>query len=120
MTIQVVNMKYTGQLIITDLANVWENEEAKNERKPPVCFSFAKPYVLEIDSLTDEGYNLRMSKWNPYTDEAMFQVGFDLVTTISEPKAAIIEAYNNRLSQDSKDSTPDSLKDGKETTKDSK
>ena len=60
-----------------------------------------------------------MSKWNPYTDEAMFQVGFDLVTTISEPKAAIIEAYNNRLTQDSKDSTPDSLKDGKETTKDS-
>jgi hypothetical protein len=49
----------------------------------------------------------------------MFQVGFDLVTTISEPKAAIIEAYNNRLTQDSKDSTPDSLKDGKETTKDS-
>ena len=47
---------------------------------------------------------------------SMFQIGFDLVTTISQPKAAIIEAYNNRLTQDSKDSTPDSLKDGKETT----
>ena len=120
MTIQVVNMKYTGQLIITDLANVWESEEAKQEEKPPVCLSFAKPYVLEIDSLTDEGYNLRMSKWNPYTDEAMFQVAFDLVTTISNPKAAIIEAYNNRLTQDQANQTEDSLKDGQETIKNSK
>ena len=80
MTIKVVNMKYTGQLIITDLANVWESEEAKNEGKPPVCFSFARPYVLEIDSLTDEGYNLRMSKWNPYTDEAMFPVSYTHLT----------------------------------------
>lgn len=113
-------MKYTGQLIITDLANVWENEESKDEGKPPICLSFAKPYVLEIDSLTSEGYNLRMSKWNPYTDEEMFQVAFDLVTTINEPKAAIIEAYENRLKQDTENTTPDSLKDGKETTKDSK
>ena len=30
MTIQVVNMKYTGQQIITDLANVWESEEAQD------------------------------------------------------------------------------------------
>ena len=120
MTIQVVNMKYTGQLIITDLANVWESEEAKDEGKPPVCLSFASSYVLEIDSLTDDGYNLRMSKWNPFTDEAMFQVAFDLVTTISEPKAAIVEAYTNRLTQDEKNNTPDSLKDGQETTEDSK
>ena len=52
-------MKYTGQLIITDLANVWESEEAKDEGKPPVCLSLSQPYVLEIDSLTDDGYNLR-------------------------------------------------------------
>ena len=50
----------------------------------------------------------------------MFQVAFDLVTTISNPKAAIIEAYNNRLTQDQANQTEDSLKDGQETIKNSK
>ena len=59
MTIQVVNMKYTGQLIITDLANVWESEEAKNEGKPPRNNStnIGKPPQYVDDIVLPEGFS---------------------------------------------------------------
>jgi len=100
MTIQIVSMKYTGQQLIADVGEVYNSKEAKEEGERPICMSFSNPYVLEIETQTENGYNLRISKWNPFTDETSFNIGFDLIGTLHEPKEGIRNAYVERLQAD--------------------
>lgn len=100
MTIQIVSMKYTGQQLIADVGEVYQSEEAKEEGARPLCLTFTNPYLLVVEDETASGYNLRMSKWNPYTDERAFNVGFDLVGMINDPKRAILDAYKLRVNSD--------------------
>lgn len=100
MTIQIVSMKYTGQQVIADVGEVYQSEEAKEEGARPLCLTFTDPYLLEIEDETSSGFNLRMSKWNPYTDEKAFNIGFDLIGLINDPKRAILDAYKLRIQSD--------------------
>lgn len=93
-------MKYTGQQLIADVGEVYNSKESKEEGERPICLSFSNPYVLEIETQTENGYNLRISKWNPFTDETSFNVGFDLVGTLHAPKEGIRNAYVERLQAD--------------------
>jgi hypothetical protein len=100
MTIQIVSMKYTGQQLVADVGEVYTSEEAKEQGERPMCLTFTNPYLLEIEDETASGFNLRMSKWNPYTDEISYNVGFDLVGMIHDPKRAILDAYKARVTND--------------------
>ncbi len=100
MTIQIATMKYTGQQIIADIGEVYQDKESKEEGARPICLSFTEPYALVMEDTTAEGYNLRFDKWNPFTDETQFHVGFDLVGMIFNPKPAILEAYRQKIQKD--------------------
>lgn len=100
MTVQVVSMKYTGQQIIADVGEVYQDKESKEEGARPLCLSFTEPYLLVMEDASEEGYNLRFEKWHPFSDETAFKVGFDLVGLIYDPKQAILEAYQQKVQKD--------------------
>lgn len=101
MTIQIVSMKYTGQHVIADVGEVYQSEEqSKEEGSRPMCLSFTCPYSLVIEDENNEGYNVRFTKWNPFTDEKQYHVGFDLIGMIHAPKQAILEAYKQKVAVD--------------------
>ena len=76
-------MKYSDEQVIADVHEVFASEEAKEKGERPVCLSFQNPYSLHVVNETEGGYNITFKKWNPFSDDTGFNVGFDLVGTIN-------------------------------------
>ena len=100
MTIQVCRMKYSDEQVIADVHEVFASEEAKEKGERPVCLSFQNPYSLHVVNETEGGYNITFKKWNPFSDDTGFNVGFDLVGTISNVKKAVVDAYEQKVTID--------------------
>tara|TARA_B100000965_G_scaffold371738_1_gene360926 strand:+ start:131 stop:457 length:327 start_codon:yes stop_codon:yes gene_type:complete len=93
-------MKYSNEYIIADISEVFANEEAKADGERPVCLSFENPYSLQVVNETEGGYNVTFKKFNPFSDDRRYNVGFDLVAMINNCKAAVVDAYQQKVTLD--------------------
>ena len=107
MSVSVVTLK-TGDRIITELKEVFDGE---GEDKKGICLLMEEPYILSLDGgtpqyLTEQHgmeYQVRFSKWNPYSVDSMFKVPYDCVMTISSPEPGLQSAYEKKV-KDKKES----------------
>jgi hypothetical protein len=66
-----------------------------------------EPYILALDSKTPQylmeqigaEYQVRFSKWNPYSPDTMFKIPYDCVMTISSPEPGLQKAYEQKIEQ---------------------
>tara|TARA_X000000368_G_C22874896_1_gene642593 strand:+ start:251 stop:598 length:348 start_codon:yes stop_codon:yes gene_type:complete len=111
MAIQVINMKYSNEQVIAEVGEVYHDEKSKENGEKPICLAFTDPYTLHVVNETEEGYNINFKKWNPFTDDRQFNVGFDLIGIISGAKTAVQNAYEQKILADSQP-----LEEGNEET----
>ena len=103
MAVSVITLK-TGDRIITDLKEVYDVE---GYYKKGICLIMEEPYVLNLDGTTPQylteahgmEYQVRFSKWNPYSPDIMFKIPYDCVMTISNPEPGLQKAYESKLTQ---------------------
>jgi len=103
MAVSVITLK-TGDRVITDLKEAFEGE---GEDRRGICLIMEEPYVLSLDTkgpqyLTEQlgaEYQVRFSKWNPYSVDTMFKVPYDCVMTISNPEPGLQEAYEKKIEE---------------------
>jgi hypothetical protein len=103
MAVSVITLK-TGDRIITDLKEAFDSE---GDEKRGICLIMEEPYVLNLDGTTPQylteahgmEYQVRFSKWNPYSPDTMFKVPYDCVMTISNPEPGLQKAYESKIAQ---------------------
>ena len=103
MAVSVVTLK-TGERIITELKEIFDGE---GDDKKGVCLLMEEPYILTLDGSTPQylteqtgmEYQVRFSKWNPYSPDWQFKVPYDCVMTISEPEPNLKKNYESKIAQ---------------------
>lgn len=103
MAVSIITLK-TGDRIITELKEVFD-EEGKDRKG--VCLLMEDPYVLNLDGgqpqyLTEQHgmeYQVRFSKWNPYSTDFQFKIPYDCVMTVSQPEPGLENAWKQKLTQ---------------------
>ena len=103
MAVSVITLK-TGDRIITDLKEAFEGD---GEDKKGICLIMGEPYILSLDGtnpqyLTEQlgaEYQVRFSKWNPYSSDTMFKIPYDCIMTISNPEPGLQKAYEQKIEQ---------------------
>mgnify|MGYP005621087861 CR=1 FL=1 len=103
MAVSIVTLK-TGDRVITELKEIFDGEGGD---KKGVCLLMEDPYVLNLDSgtpqfLTEQHgmeYQVRFSKWNPYTPDWQFKMPYDCIMTISNPEPGLQKAYEQKISE---------------------
>ena len=103
MAVSVVTLK-TGDRVITELKEIFD-EEGKDRKG--ICLLMEEPYILNLDGstpqyLTEQSgmeYQVRFSKWNPYSTDNMFKIPYDSVMTISNPEPGLEQAWKRKLTQ---------------------
>ena len=101
MAVSILTLK-TGDRIITELKEAFDGE---GDDKRGVCLIMEDPYVLNLDGATPQylteqsgmEYQVRFSKWNPYSTDNMFKIPYDSVMTISNPETVIEQAWKRQL-----------------------
>ena len=101
MAVSIVTFK-TGERVITELKEIFDGEA---DNKKGVCLLMEDPYILNLDSaqpqyLTEAHgmeYQVRFSKWNPYSPDWQFKVPYDCVITISQPEPGLENAWQQKL-----------------------
>ena len=101
MAVSIVTLK-TGDRIITELKEIFDEE---GEDRKGVCLLMEDPYILNLDDGTPQylteshgmEYQVRFSKWNPYTPDWQFKIPYDSVITISTPEPGLQNAYENKI-----------------------
>ncbi|MFZ9204307.1 MAG: hypothetical protein ACO22L_00265 [Candidatus Nanopelagicaceae bacterium] len=117
MTVSILTLK-TGERVITELKEIFDGEE--DDRKG-VCLLMEEPYILTLDSTTSQylteqigsEYQIRFSKWNPYSSDWQYKIPYDCVMTISNPEPGLQQAYENKITE-----KRELQNDGNESTKD--
>ena len=103
MSVSVVTLK-TGDRVITELKEIYDGE---GEDKRGVCLLMEDPYILKLDGgtpqyLTEEHgmeYQVRFSKWNPYSPDWQFKIPYDCVMTISTAEPGLENAWKQKITQ---------------------
>lgn len=103
MAVSIITLK-TGDRIITDLKEAFDGE---GEDKKGICLIMEEPYVLNLDGTTPQylteahgmEYQVRFSKWNPYSPDTMFKIPYDCVMTISNPEPGLQKAYEQKIDE---------------------
>jgi len=103
MAVSVVTLK-TGDRIITELKEIFDGE---GEDKRGVCLLMEDPYILNLDGATPQylteahgmEYQVRFSKWNPYSTDWQFKIPYDCVMTISNPEPGLENAWKEKITQ---------------------
>ena len=103
MAVSVVTLK-TGERIITELKEIFDGD---GDGKKGVCLLMEEPYILTLDGSTPQylteqtgmEYQVRFSKWNPYSPDWQFKVPYDCVMTISNPEPGLQDAYDKKVKQ---------------------
>jgi hypothetical protein len=110
MAVSIITLK-TGDNIITNLKQVYEGEreDKKDIERYLVssCLIMEEPYILNLDINTPQylteahgmEYQVRFSKWNPYSPDRMFKIPYDCVMTISNPEPGLQKAYQSKITQ---------------------
>ena len=103
MSVSVVTLK-TGDRIITELKEIFDEE---GDNKKGICLLMEDPYILNLDGQTPQylteqhgmEYQVRFSKWNPYTPDWQFKIPYDCVMTISTPEPGLQNAYEQKITE---------------------
>ena len=103
MAVSVVTLR-TGERVITELKEIFDEE---GDSKKGICLLMKDPYILNLDSgtpqyLTEQHgmeYQVRFSKWNPYTPDWQFKIPYDCVMTISNPEPGLQRAYEQKITE---------------------
>ena len=103
MAVSIVTLK-TGDRIITELKEAFDGE---GENQKGICLIMEDPYVLNLDGATPQylteqsgmEYQVRFSKWNPYSIDNMFKIPYDSVMTISNPEPGLENAWKQKIIQ---------------------
>lgn len=103
MAVSIITLK-TGDRIITDLKEAFDGD---GDDKKGICLIMDEPYVLNLDGgtpqyLTEQHgmeYQVRFSKWNPYSPDTMFKIPYDCVMTISNPEPGLQKAYEQKIDE---------------------
>ena len=103
MAVSVVTLR-TGERVITELKEIFDEE---GDSKKGICLLMEDPYILNLDSgtpqhLTEQHgmeYQVRFSKWNPYTPDWQFKIPYDCVMTISNPEPGLQNAYEQKITE---------------------
>ena len=103
MAVSILTLK-TGDRVIAELKEIFDGE---GEDKKGVCLLMEEPYILNLEGsnpqyLTEEygmEYQIKFSKWNPYSSDWQFKIPYDGVLTISNPEDGLKEAYENKNKQ---------------------
>ena len=103
MAVSVVTLK-TGERIITELKEIFDGD---GDDKKGVCLLMEEPYILTLDGSTPQylteqtgmEYQVRFSKWNPYSPDWQFKVPYDCVMTISNPEPVLHNAYEKKVKE---------------------
>ena len=106
MAVSFVTFK-TGERVITELKESFDGEA---DNKKGVCLLMEDPYILNLDSaqpqyLTEAHgmeYQVRFSKWNPYSTDWQFKVPYDCVMTISQPEPGLENAWQQKITEKNK------------------
>jgi hypothetical protein len=103
MAVSIVTLK-TGDRIITELKEIFDGE---GEDKKGVCLLMEEPYILNLSGenpqyLTEQynmEYQVKFSKWNPYSPDLQFKIPYDSVMTISNPEPGLQNAYEQKIKE---------------------
>ena len=103
MAVSILTLK-TGDRIIAELKEIFDGE---GEDKRGVCLLMEEPYILNLDGtqpqyLTEQygmEYQIKFSKWNPYSSDWQYKIPYDSVMTISNPEPGLQEAYENKIKE---------------------
>jgi hypothetical protein len=103
MAVSIITLK-TGDRVITDLKEAFDGE---GEDRKGICLIMDEPYILNLAGenpqyLTEaygQEYQVRFSKWNPYSTDTMFKIPYDCVMTISNPEPGLQKAYEQKIEQ---------------------
>lgn len=103
MAVSILTLK-TGDRVIAELKEIFDGE---GENKRGVCLLMEEPYVLHLDGATPQylteqmgsEYQIRFSKWNPYSSDWQFKIPYDCVMTISSPEPGLQQAYENKITE---------------------
>jgi hypothetical protein len=103
MAVSIVTLK-TGDRVITELKEVFDGED---QNKKGICLLMDEPYILSLDGTNPQylteahgmEYQVRFSKWNPYSPDTMFKIPYDCIMTISSPEPGLQKAYENKITQ---------------------
>ena len=103
MAVSIITLK-TGDKVIAELKEVFEGED---EDRKGICLLMEEPYVLYLDTsapqyLTEQlggEYQVRFSKWNPFSIDTQYKLPYDCVMTISNPEPGLQNAYENKIAQ---------------------
>jgi len=103
MAVSILTLK-TGDRVIAELKEIFDGE---GDDKRGVCLLMEEPYVLSLDGgnpqyLTEQygmEYQIKFSKWNPYSSDWQFKMPYDCIMTISNPEPGLQEAYENKITE---------------------
>ena len=103
MAVSILTLK-TGDRVIAELKEIFDGE---GDEKRGVCLLMEEPYVLNLEGgnpqyLTEEygmEYQIKFSKWNPYSSDWQFKMPYDCIRTISNPEPGLQEAYENKITE---------------------
>jgi len=116
MAVSILTLK-TGDRVIAELKEIFDGE---GDDKRGVCLLMEEPYVLNLDGgnpqyLTEEygmEYQIKFSKWNPYSSDWQFKMPYDCIMTISNPEPGLQEAYENKITEKREQYGRDTATDG--------
>ena len=103
MAVSILALK-TGDRVIAELKEIFDEE---GENRKGVCLLMEEPYILNLEGgnpqyLTEEygmEYQIKFSKWNPYSSDWQYKLPYDSVMTISNPEPGLQKAYENKISE---------------------
>jgi hypothetical protein len=103
MAVSILTLK-TGDRVIAELKEIFDGE---GEDKKGICLLMEEPYVLTLDGTTPQylteqigsEYQIRFSKWNPYSSDWQYKIPYDSIMTISNPEPGLQKAYENKITQ---------------------
>jgi len=103
MAVSILTLK-TGDRVIAELKEIFDGEGINQKG---VCLLMEEPYILNLEGgnpqyLTEEygmEYQIKFSKWNPYSSDWQFKIPYDSVMTISNPEPGLQKAYENKIQE---------------------
>ena len=103
MAVSIITLK-TGDRIITELKEIFDKD---GDDKKGICLMMEDPYILNLDGATPQylteqhgmEYQVRFSKWNPYSPDWQFKLPYDSVMTISNPEPGLEQAWKQKLTE---------------------
>ena len=103
MAVSILTLK-TGDRVIAELKEIFDEE---GDNKKGICLLMEEPYILNLEGgnpqyLTEEygmEYQIKFSKWNPYSSDWQFKLPYDSVMTISNPEPGLQTAYENKIQE---------------------